>query len=344
MQNTIISFNSAFESSQYFNMVILDANDCISQCNTKFKNELLFFVPYVIGSAFSDYIFPEDFSKYRKLLETALAEKKSNFSVDLRKLTLDGSDLCWTRWEFSLDYLDSGTHVAVGIGHKIQKPKDINFDLPGYIEDSHIKQEVMDGLLEENLIGFWLWNFTNQKDQLSTSLLQMLGYNLTPGTTFPSDVNWKKHVHPFDIQKVDEILSNHLESKGIHPFHCEFRICSNDNTEKWVLGYGKVVDWLESGSPAIMVGGFFDISEKKESEDKLQKQHDFLKNLTFDQSHTMRAKLANIKGILEVLDPKAKDREISHLVKMLKSEAEHLDKALKKSIANTVRMEYSTTK
>jgi signal transduction histidine kinase len=93
----------------------------------------------------------------------------------------------------------------------------------------------------------------------------------------------------------------------------------------------------------MMVGGFFDVSEKKKSDDLLKRQSDFLKKLSFDQSHTMRSKLANILGILEVIDPKAIPSDQSTFIKLLKSEARKLDTALKQSIVNSSRLDFSNS-
>ena len=65
---------------------------------------------------------------------------------------------------------------------------------------------------------------------------------------------------------------------------------------------------------------------------RLAQQNQFLKELTFNQSHLMRSNLANIMGILKVMQPKKSPAELPELLALLKEEAFKLDKALQDSI------------
>ncbi|MFD2202748.1 PAS domain-containing protein [Shivajiella indica] len=322
-------------SSNYFYVVKLDLNGVIIFANSKFQNQLAVFNEEVEGSRFSKFIFPSDYSKYQNLLEKTQFLNERNFVLDIRKMRHDGFDFYWTRWEFSIHYINGKPEFVIGLGHKIEKFSDINIDLPVGIHDIHIKNEIIEGLFENNLIGFWLWDILKNHDQLSISLMSLLGYIHKGKKVKKEQIKWKKNIHPDDLKIVNDNLEEHFNSFGKVPFHCEFRMILSDNNEKWVIGYGKVVEWSPKGKPSKMVGGFFDATGKKKSENLLKMQHELLKNLNFNQSHTMRAKLANIIGILEVIDPKMNLSDSQHFIKMLKSEAKKLDQALKKSIANT---------
>jgi PAS domain S-box-containing protein len=328
-------------SSNYFYVLKIDLKGTILFANPKFQKQLPFSKANVDGSSFSKFIFPSDHSKYQNLLEKTLHLKERNFVMDIRKLSQDGFDFYWTRWEFSIYYFNGNPQYIIGLGHKIEKFSDVNIDLPVGIQDVHIKNEIIEGLFENNLMGFWLWDILKNKDQLSLSLMRIWGYSTNGGKLVKETLKWKKHIHPEDKRMVNSSLEEHFNSYGKLPFHCEFRISAAGEIEKWVIGYGKVIEWTVNGKPSKMVGGFFDATGKKRSENLLKKQNEFLKNLNFNQSHTMRAKLANIIGILEVIDPSTDISDTLHFIKMLKSEAMKLDKALKQSITNSSKLDFS---
>jgi PAS domain-containing protein len=192
-------------SSSYLFTVDLDEKQQIISTNPKLGQELKFAGPKLIGSHFSDYFFPEDFSKYQFLLENTQSQKGRSFTSDLRMLRRDGIDFEWSKWEFFIQYSGKNLTEITGIGHKI---------LPA-------------------------------------------------------------------------------------------------------------------------------CNEKNKTEAQIQQQQKLLENITFYQSHGLRARLANILGILELIGNETNSESNGNLLEMLKSEAQKLDNALKQGIALSVNMNTS---
>lgn len=322
--------NSSILTSSYFYFIRLDAESKVLETNSKFHHQLSIFENSLIGQFFSEILFPNDFLNYQRLLSKTLEAGQRNFNMDLRKINEDGSDFHWTRWEFSIDGGADQKFTVSGIGHDIIKNNEKTIEFQDFIYEHQIKNEIMEGLFEDNLIGFWIWDIENNTDALSVSLRTMLGYDNE--LKKKNVVKWKKHIHHEDQEKVSQQLEDHFSSFGKIPFHSEMRIKTLIGKEIWSIGYGKVIKWNNEGKPLSMVGCFFDISEKKKSEGILEKQNQFLKELTFNQSHLMRSKLANIMGILEVIQPKQYPEEVPELIALLKEEAFKLDIALQESI------------
>lgn len=331
------------DASNYFYWILLDLKGNILSSNKKFQDQESIFNKLEEKKNIADFFLSNDMSNYQMQLEKALYFEERNFVVGLRKLTPDRTDFFWTRWEFNINYTDGKAHSITGIGHTMEKAAENPLDFISEKEALQVNDTILDGLFEDSLIGFWLWDVNNNKEKINISLLSLLGMDANHLHLGKTEVYWKKHIHPDDLEKVNQLLEKHFQTKGEIPFYCEFRIKSKDNLDKWVIGYGKVIQWSEDGKPIMMVGGFFDVSEKKKSEDLLKRQSDFLKKLSFDQSHTMRSKLANILGILEVIDPKAIPSDQSTFIKLLKSEARKLDTALKQSIVNSSRLDFSNS-
>lgn len=112
----------------------------------------------------------------------------------------------------------------------------------------------------------------------------------------------------------------------------------------WVVGFGKTITSTSDGKPLRVLGLIIDISERKKQELWLKEHHFFLKELAFKQSHTLRARVANILGLLEVLDIEAQSVESKRIVEIIKKETKELDLALKKSIKESVQHHKSLEK
>jgi PAS domain-containing protein len=322
-----------FKLSDYYYFLILDKKSNISLCNTHLENSCPFIDKPMKGLSFSEILYFKDFSTYEYYLEKSLSEGNRKFTLDLRKVNRAGNDLEWTRWEFTISFGSQGEPIITAIGHIMEEKKERSVDFPSDLSEVHAKHDLMEGILNDTLIGFWIWNMAENTEQLSLSLTEMLGYHVHSGDT--KAIKWKRHIHPADRNLVEKSLQEHFGSGGKIPFHCEFRIRNRHKQDVWVLGYGKVLKWTADNHPATMAGCFFDISEKKKTEHLLKHQQRLLHTVTFNQSHLIRAKLANILGILEIVDPKAPAAETLHFLKMIKKEAKKLDEQLKRSISQS---------
>ncbi|MBW3466470.1 PAS domain-containing protein [Arthrospiribacter ruber] len=323
-------FDLIHQSGQLF-MLILNEQNLITGFNALLDSQLPDFGSSISAKSLSAIIYPQDFSNYTFLLKNALESKKSSFQIDLRVLNKDGEDFKWTRWEFKIGVIN-GQKRILGIGYPISKYLPHHIEVPRNLNELQIKNEILGGLFEDHLLGFWIWDLIKKKDYLSDSFLNMLKYTSKPERSQKPSVKWKKHIHPEDQKEVKTLLKQHFESMGNTPFHHEFRLLTLENETINILCYAKVISWSESNQPLLMIGGIFDISEKKKSDLLLDKQNKFLKDLTFNQSHMMRAKLANVLGILEVINLKDDLAEAKELLAIVKKEALKLDQVLQESI------------
>lgn len=99
-------------------------------------------------------------------------------------------------------------------------------------------------------------------------------------------------------------LKVHFSDLGKIPFHCEFSVGTLEMKDFLVIEYGKVIEWNLSEKPLSIIGCFLNIAEKKKSEKLLEKQSQFLKDLTYNQSHMMCSKFTNIMWVLDMMYPK----------------------------------------
>ena len=68
----------------------------------------------------------------------------------------------------------------------------------------------------------------------------------------------------------------------------------------------------------------------------MREHHYFLRDLAFQQSHSLRARVANILGLLEIMDTEQQTPESRKLLDIIWKETQLLDQSLKKSIKESV--------
>ncbi|MFY7829269.1 MAG: PAS domain S-box protein [Flectobacillus sp.] len=88
--------------------------------------------------------------------------------------------------------------------------------------------------------------------------------------SFTSDFSfWAKRVHPEDIKDLENVIKLHLESKSIKFWEYEYRFQNGDGKYFYVHDRGSVI-YDDNGAPVRMLGTMMDITERKESQEKLR--------------------------------------------------------------------------
>ncbi len=285
---------------------------------------------------FADCFLSSDWLKYENNRIKAWQNHHQSFFVELQKINYPDQTLLKTKWEFFFISDDFGT--CLGIGHPVDSQKPYNLALGEYMDGTDRPHEFLDSLLENKLLGFWDFNPFEQSNTISSGLAQTLGYS-EEEIDQVGKIAWEKHIHQDDFSQLRSDLIQHFKSTGSIPFKREFRLISKREQIIWVVGFGKTTQWDKAGKPKQIQGIIIDISERKKQEIWLKEHHYFLKDLAFQQSHTLRARVANIIGLIDILEIEQQSLESRRLVELLKKETSMLDSALKKSIKESVNQQ-----
>lgn len=160
---------------------------------------------------------------------------------------------------------------------------------------------------------------------VSANIKKITGYH-------PSELEGKHIIHftPDEWKEVDlEELKQISESNGNEGFIFSKRILCKNGKVIIIKAYGmKVVD--DRTKNTRYIAAFQNITEQVDFLKKLKSQNKKLKEIAFEQSHIVRAPLARIMGITDLLqnfnlDPSEK----SKLTANLKTSSEELDNALR---------------
>jgi PAS domain S-box-containing protein len=112
--------------------------------------------------------------------------------------------------------------------------------------------------------GSWAWNVASGQIFWSAEHFRICG--LEPGTFTPSIESWPRIIHPDDAPATREIWENAWRRKC--DYEAEFRVLRADGTIRHVCSLGHPV-FNAAGELTEYVGTIMDVTERKQSEDRL---------------------------------------------------------------------------
>jgi PAS domain S-box-containing protein len=130
--------------------------------------------------------------------------------------------------------------------------------------------------LEGSNDGLWDWNPQTNALYFSPRWQTMIGYE--PGELEPEIGTWEKLVHPEDLDRVNAMMSEHLEGRS-PSYEAEYRLQTKSGDWVWILARGKVASYDADGKPIRFVGTHVDVSERKRLEANIANQLSFIQSL-----------------------------------------------------------------
>jgi PAS domain S-box-containing protein len=238
---------------------------------------------------------PDDTDKIENLISETLL-KGLPYETTYRITTHDGKKkLIWERSQVIEKNTDGTPRLIEGYHADITEQWEL--------EVSKIEQERMSSRIEaiiNNLPGMAYQCHYNSPDFtftfVSSGSIDLLGY--TPEELIDKKNMYMAMLHPDDI----EAINKHIEETL--PFGLVFehtnRIIMQDGSIKWVWERSRVLEWKADGTPKILEGYVFDISDKwkfETAELANRAKSEFLANM----SHEIRTPMNVIVGLTDLM-------------------------------------------
>jgi PAS domain S-box-containing protein len=131
-------------------------------------------------------------------------------------------------------------------------------------------------------IGTWDMDVTTGRGTWSDNYWGI--YGLSPDSCTPGYEAWIELVHPEDREEVDARIKAALQGEA--PYSSEFRILWPDGSVRWLVGKASVFR-DDSGNPIRMIGVDYDVTERKEAQQTLQRMHDELELRVADRTQEL---------------------------------------------------------
>ncbi|SLM32513.1 putative Histidine kinase [Desulfamplus magnetovallimortis] len=145
-------------------------------------------------------------------------------------------------------------------------------------------RERLDLALEASEAGLWDWNVETGEVIWNERWATMLGYGMDDITHHVS--SWEKLLHPEDKERVMKELEAHMSGKK-HLYQTEQRLLCKDNSWKWILDTGKVVERNSKGKPVRCLGTHIDITHRKKIEAELENHRKNLVQLVKERTREL---------------------------------------------------------
>jgi len=266
---------------------------------------------------------PED----RNYFDPKVLEGKEDVLIkenENRIITPDGK----VKWIFERLY------VAKNEDGKVTKLEGITLDIT--------KRKLHEQELQENEERFKIlakatieaivdWDIKNDKVVWGEGFHTLFGYDLS----IYDNHLWSRNIHPEDREQVLADLHATIEDPSKQYFNAEFRFFKADRTIAFVQHRGIFI--RDSNGVAIRAyGAMIDFTESLERMNQIEMQDKALKDISWTQSHVVRAPLANLLGFIYLLEENIEtglsDQE---LIEHIAASARRLDEIIRDIVSKT---------
>jgi len=192
--------------------------------------------------------------------------------------------------------------------------------------------------------AIWDWNLLENTHYWGSGFEKNFGYTVDENETPIKD--WTKNIHPDDRDQVFQSIQEAIDKPNQSKWRADYRFRKNDGTYANVIDRGVVIR-DDTGKATRMVGAVIDITERKKHENQLLElnkaleQHGYhlevnnekLKEVAWTQSHVVRAPLARMLSIIDVIEDHDDNLDdILAWLKPLKDSANELDEIVKRIV------------
>lgn len=163
-------------------------------------------------------------------------------------------------------------------------------------------------------------------------IYEMLGYKTAEVENNASW--WNSIIHPEDRDRV-KYSADELHNKGVQKVQLEYRVRCSDGDYKYVLDRSYLLN-DENGKPKRIIASIQDITERNNYIQAIESHNERLQEIAWIQSHEVRAPLARIMGLADLIKNHMKKTEnIDQLLENMLTSAEELDLIIRRIASKT---------
>ncbi len=179
----------------------------------------------------------------------------------------------------------------------------------------------------------WDWEIATDVVTRSKGYKKIFGYDTNEATSVHSF--WLTKVAEEDREKVKSSLTCAINDPHAKKWKLEYRLVKADGKFAYIVDRGYIIR-DENGKATRMVGAVLDVTNSRKLLRRIQSQNEVLKEIAWEQSHTVRAPLARIQGLLQLLETECfEDMSKEEVLYYIKDSTNELDEIIRSIVGKT---------
>lgn len=168
-------------------------------------------------------------------------------------------------------------------------------------EDLQTQERLIQGILKISLSSVTLYDFMARRLSFTSGhIMKSIGYEEQEFLGLSVDF-YRGVIHPDDQLKMAQHVEQLVESKPGQMLECRIRLRSKQGLYHHLLLRDSVFSRDPDGKPQEVLCSAVDITRYLELKDKLEENLRFLRELSFRNSHEMRAPVASMLGLVDIM-------------------------------------------
>jgi PAS domain S-box-containing protein len=323
LQKRELLLNSLLESQTNY-LIRTDIEGNYTFANKQFLKKFNLFPEDILGKSFSRTIIAEDIEKCQAMARECINYPGKIVPLLIRKPGKTGG-LFWTEWEFIGIQDETGKVVEIqGVGQDITERRKSEERLEESAEALKEAQQVAQ-------IGNWAWDLSTGTLTWSDQVFAIHHLNKSQGV--PGLEQLLSLYHPADSPVLQAAIKAAIEQAI--PYNLDFRILHPVSRDIiYVNVIGKPVR-DESGKVIRLYGTILNINERKLYEQNLQHQNEQLKKINaeldrfvYSVSHSLRAPLTSVLGLINVVRISEVEPQINMYLGLMEKSILKLDETI----------------
>lgn len=257
-QEALQKFNRLFENNPALMAVSRVPERLFSEVNNTFIQKTGYSRDELIGRSSADLNLFVDSEKHNLIAEE-LEKKGKVDNCELQIITKTGEILEGLFAGVSIESQEKKYFLTVMVDITEQKK------LTKTVEE---QKNRLENVIEGTRLGTWEWNIQTGACIINERWADIIGYTIDELQPVSIKI-WMEHIHFNDLQKSKKLLQKHFSGESSY-YELECRIKHKNGNWIWILNRGKVIEWDSNNKPLRMFGTQFDITEKKEAEEKIR--------------------------------------------------------------------------
>ncbi|MCM8570463.1 PAS domain S-box protein [Gramella jeungdoensis] len=319
-------------SEKRFKALVQEGSDLISIVDCQYNyiynspaSQWVFgLVPLKIkGTNFRDYIHKDDIGR----VDEFMAYLKTSKRVQLPSYRIKNVDGEW-RW---IETIVTNLKDEEAVGGIVMNSRDIT----EFVEQ---ERKLIDSVKRYDIVAKAttdiITDYDIEKDKvtINEAASKMLGF--TAEEIGKNGAWWDEKIHPADYKYVKELSQKMIEER-IKNLTIEYRFRCKDGSYKHILDRSYLLT-DKNNIPKRIIGSMQDITERKKYLIEIENHNKRLKEIAWTQSHVVRAPLAKVMGLVDLLINYKDDLgNVDELLENILNSANELDEIIRKIAVQT---------